>query len=755
MCALLWLTLLASAESRAGTVPAVAARGFRVVVDGPLIEKSNGWHGAVFTPDGRRIIHHGLIYDAKTAALLRRITGCAGVLAISAVSPDRKTVAFRTGYRGSDKTPQWRRVSVASVETGRILKTVEIVDRIEWISFPSQRRVVAGAAGSMYVIDPQLGRVIRVDKHAKDGHTAVSPDGKLYAKSHSMSRLVKGVAGKSDSTSTRFFVTIHDLETGKETARLGETEGFASRMMWTPDGEHIITTAPSLQMNVFHVPTRKLLATHVEAWEPGLARQMVDRRFLVIENGRRSAFLDLKTQEILPIKAPAEGQVQIVAISPDGTRVVVARYGLPAGRVSVYLARLERIRAPGRPAAHPVLGGTPVKGLRVSLAAKPDVFLTGFSIGQLDLTVTFTNVSDRPIKWTRWTLRYVPRLIGPDGRSLTPRKGINKAHFIGPREADVKTLAPGGNISFILKEFPRFIQGNDEDHFDLSKPGRYRLRLTYTSKLGSPNWPAGFKECWQGTVTTNEVAIDVMNAQDKGPRPVGPLVRMLRFEKHPLWAARNLARDAKAGLPAVTAVFEGTEHWTVRVRAAGGLMDAESKASPDLKRKAEMFLLKSLTSDYTAAGLRGPGFYLRPTDEGLRWLLDRAGKAGASRILRRQAMGLLFVRTERLGPGARRLFLGGLAGTAIETRRYAMTGLGHLGLKEGELALYRRLANDADLVVRRRLFQALAHTPGPWVMPLLIAGLQSDDEDVRRACTWGIRNRKGQPATRPAGATEK
>lgn len=355
--------------AKPATAPAVAARGFRVVVDGPLIEKGGWWKRAVFTRDGRRIFHGGAVYDAKTGALLRRIKGCAD---ISAVSPDGKTVAFRVGgHRGPRNLQEWHGVSVASMETARVLKTVEIVDHtIQRISFPSPRRVVAGAVPNMYVIDPQLGRVIRVDKRADYRVTAISPDGKHYAKLHIVFPRAKDGLVKALPSSLRFFVTIHDLNSGKETARLGEAQGFAEGMMWTPDGKHIIVTTRQSQMHVFHVPTRKLLAIHISRWAPAFQRQMVGRRFLMLlDNNSRNAFLDLKMQDIIPLNVPAKGKTRIVAISPDGTRAVVTRYQLPAGRVlrGVYLARLSGPHTVSPAATRPAAGGTPVKGLRVSL----------------------------------------------------------------------------------------------------------------------------------------------------------------------------------------------------------------------------------------------------------------------------------------------------------------------------------------------------------------------------------------------------
>jgi hypothetical protein len=243
----------------------------------------------------------------------------------------------------------------------------------------------------------------------------------------------------------------------------------------------------------------------------------------------------------------------------------------------------------------------------VTLAAQPDVFVTGISGNQVKLTATFTNVGKTPLKLTPWMLRFVPELTGPDGRPEIRGRRENRADFIGPREADVKTLAPGRNIAFVLREFPHFTQWNDEDHFHLSKPGRYRLRLTYTSRLYA-GFPPVFEECWQGTIRSNEVAIDVLNYNGQDPHPVGPLLRLLRrCEQVPsLWAAEKLAQDKKAGLPALARALDASQDWRVGVHAASGLMRPVSKAPAELKRKAETFLLESLRRDYGVNGLCEP-----------------------------------------------------------------------------------------------------------------------------------------------------
>jgi HEAT repeat protein len=162
-----------------------------------------------------------------------------------------------------------------------------------------------------------------------------------------------------------------------------------------------------------------------------------------------------------------------------------------------------------------------------------------------------------------------------------------------------------------------------------------------------------------------------------------------------------------------------------------------------VKRKADTFLLESLRQSHSDRGLLGPGIYLRPTDYGIRWLLLNVPKNDAPMELRRQGMRLLSSHaTKRHAHEAREVFLAALGDKDAEVRRNAMQGLGNLGAKESELALYRRLANDPDVVIRRRVFGMVAGTPASWATPLVIEGLRSSDQEIRRSCVWGIRIRK-------------
>ncbi|MCY2929503.1 MAG: HEAT repeat domain-containing protein [Planctomycetota bacterium] len=393
---------------------------------------------------------------------------------------------------------------------------------------------------------------------------------------------------------------------------------------------------------------------------------------------------------------------------------------------------------PGEPLAE----AEAVNGLRVSLTARPDVFLTGISGDGFGLWVTFTNASDKPIRLTRWMLGYTPLLTGPDGLPLTPVRKNRRADFAAPKETDVKSLAPGESVDVVVDGFPRFTQWNDEDHFDLSKPGPYRLRLAYKSKPYSAGLPAGFKECWQGTVVTNEVGIDVRDYNDKGPHPVDALRRRVLLGAQGCtqaeWAAGHLGADEKAGVPVLAALLAGTERWTVKVFAAHGLLREGSKASADLKRTAETFLLESLNSSYTDAGLFEPPMYFKPSDEALRWLTPRAADPTASPVLRRQAMRLLSQYGEGRRDEVRPVLRAGLGDKDPEIRRHAMNGLDNLGARPDELQLYKQAAADPDPAVRHKVFQMLAGKGWPEAMPVILAGLRSDDEEIRRACAWGI-----------------
>jgi len=177
----------------------------------------------------------------------------------------------------------------------------------------------------------------------------------------------------------------------------------------------------------------------------------------------------------------------------------------------------EAMPATTEPAAAgpaPAEGGTPVNGLQVSLAAPTDAYVIGSA--SLALKVTFTNVTDNPIKLSDRMLFYVPTVTDPDGHLMTP-KDDNGPDMNEPTEKDIQTLAPAQSIVFTVDSFPGVFQPYLIRRFDLSRPGQYRLRLTYTAQFHL-GLPAAFKECWQGTLTSNEIAIDVRDRNDNPTR---------------------------------------------------------------------------------------------------------------------------------------------------------------------------------------------------------------------------------------------
>lgn len=218
---------------------------------------------------------------------------------------------------------------------------------------------------------------------------------------------------------------------------------------------------------------------------------------------------------------------------------------------------------------------------------------------------------------------------------------------------------------------------------------RYRLRLTYTSKLYA-HFPSVFEECWQGTIRSNAVAIDVLDHNGKGPRPVGPLLRLLRrCEQVPsLWAAEELAEDKEAGLPVLARMMEASEEWKAGVHAASGLMRPVSRAPAALKHKADTFLMESLCRGYQANGLCEPCIYIKPTDWGLRWLIERVPSSEQPKAVRIQGirlLGLFALSRNRFPAETREVFLVCLADKDPEIQRAARDCLDALHVNDDAL----------------------------------------------------------------------
>ncbi len=170
----------------------------------------------------------------------------------------------------------------------------------------------------------------------------------------------------------------------------------------------------------------------------------------------------------------------------------------------------------------PSPAGAPVKGLKLELSADPkEILIDG---DPAKLTVTFTNADDlstplgagAPVKLNVYDLiwsRLKIEVTGPDGRPLAPF-AISKAkrEMAAPTEGDYPTLAPGASWS--EKARPRFPGSFGNAEFRITRPGEYRLKVTYESKplpMDGEFHPFA-KGCWTGVVTSNEISINVIGA---------------------------------------------------------------------------------------------------------------------------------------------------------------------------------------------------------------------------------------------------
>ena len=171
-----------------------------------------------------------------------------------------------------------------------------------------------------------------------------------------------------------------------------------------------------------------------------------------------------------------------------------------------------------------VVPGEPVNGLKMTIAAnKTDLKTTyrkpadvkpgesRWDVAPAEVTISFTNVSDRPIKIGTFNLPtsgVQPDVVGPDADSAKiTRRRMMYDHMRVLAEGDFPTLAPGE--TWTSKETYSFPSSRYEWVVQLMKTGEYRLRLVYArapvaAGKNSARFPL-IEGAWSGTVMSNEL----------------------------------------------------------------------------------------------------------------------------------------------------------------------------------------------------------------------------------------------------------
>ncbi len=256
--------------------------------------------------------------------------------------------------------------------------------------------------------------------------------------------------------------------------------------------------------------------------------------FPVIEPGKTKRFTLLGTfnDKKMLIVSELCGGVWTWTL-PDGMYSVRATMNV---RRNEYLERYEKVHgkmwtgsvrsapvrvATGRSAA--VKPGEPANGLKLTLSAdRKTLKITSrnlrralhdtpsYNVEPTKLTITFTNVSDEPIKLDAYDLVWRSlklNVTGPDEKSVrvTPFAALRK--MLRPTAKDYPTIAPGE--SWVLQHKPLFPGLFGRTNYALLKPGEYRISVTYAlPERMKTNVLA--KGSWLGTVTSNELVLKVI-----------------------------------------------------------------------------------------------------------------------------------------------------------------------------------------------------------------------------------------------------
>jgi len=157
-------------------------------------------------------------------------------------------------------------------------------------------------------------------------------------------------------------------------------------------------------------------------------------------------------------------------------------------------------------------GGLAVDGLVLTLAAdKTELAMRADgTVEPTKLTVTFTNVSDKPLKLNtfRWALGLMTLDVkGPDADSVRAGRVMFMVVALPPKPEDFPILEPGK--SWTDKNRPGFPGLFGQAIYTLLKPGEYRVKAVYACTEAHQKQSELAAGCWVGSVLSNEVVLKV------------------------------------------------------------------------------------------------------------------------------------------------------------------------------------------------------------------------------------------------------
>lgn len=277
--------------------------------------------------------------------------------------------------------------------------------------------------------------------------------------------------------------------------------------------------------------------------------------------------------------------------------------------------------------------GNAVKGLKLGLSAdrtETTMWPDGSNAEPVNLKLTFTNVSDKPIKLNAYDLNgdhLNLTVTGPDAQSVRVTERIVDRKRVGPKPEDFPEIKPGATWEKGIYGFPgeRYAPLSKSQEFALLKAGTYRVKVAYTNGFDPNRLPP--TEYWTGELASNDLELKV-KAADAGDAVKGlkltlgsdvretrltadgsdaePVKLKLTFTNTSDKPIKLLTHEFQIGLLGLT--VKGPDEKSVQAKASG---ITQRPAPVTEKSFTEIMPGKSITHDIEFPGTLGPIDYAK------------------------------------------------------------------------------------------------------------------------------------------------
>jgi WD40 repeat protein len=278
-----------------------------------------------FSPDGTKIVTASVdktarIWEAESGRELRKLEGHTDEIFSAFFSPDGKSVVTAS----ADRTAR-----IFNVESGKTLKVFRARDGYTFLSpFSVVRFASFSPDGKEIVVAlEKTARIWNVETKEErlqlKGHTDISPPG--VRQSYWIASAVFSPDGQTIATAgfADTFVRIWDAKSGKELRRLKDTFSPITSAFFSPDGKQIVASSYA-GVRVWDAVSSKVLQEFSVLKRKSFyfAEFSPDGAKIATSGNSAVQVWDAKSEEELKKLEGYSGNVQSVAFSPDGKRIV-------------------------------------------------------------------------------------------------------------------------------------------------------------------------------------------------------------------------------------------------------------------------------------------------------------------------------------------------------------------------------------------------------------------------------------------------